>query len=124
MLTVSERGESDRAGAVEEIRRVAEQTCGLTPDQLRLGGPTVDAAAIDVESQRLLLELAGLSGIVALAISWVRLRSVRLAVIVLAVAVYSTMAAMAVLYYTGGNMNLVMTMLPPLVFVLSISAER
>ncbi len=29
---------------------------------------------------------------------------------------------MAILYYSGGHMNLVMTMLPPLVFVLSVSA--
>ena len=76
-----------------------EQACGLQPEQLRLGGPTVDAATIDVESQRMLLELAGLSGLVALAITWVRLRSVRLAVIILVVAVYSTAVALAILYY-------------------------
>ncbi|MFZ5833112.1 MAG: efflux RND transporter permease subunit [Planctomycetota bacterium] len=121
VLTVSKRGAENRAAAIDEVRRIAERVCGLSPEQLRLGGPTVDAAAIDVESQRMLLELAGLSGIVALGISWIGLRSVRLAVIVLAGAVYSTMAAMAILYYTGGNMNLVMTMLPPLVFVLSLS---
>ncbi len=69
----------------------------------------------------MLLELAGLSGLVALALTWVRLRSVRLAVIILVVAVYSTAVALAILYYCGGNMNLVMTMLPPLIFVLSIS---
>ena len=101
---------------------MAREVCGLQPDQLRLGGPTVDAATIDVESQRLLLELAGLSGLVALAITWLRLRSIRLAIIILVVSVYSTAVALAILYYTGGNMNLVMTMLPPLVFVLSVSA--
>ncbi len=58
MLTISDRGASDRAGAIDEIRRVAREICGLQPDQLHLGGPTVDAATIDVESQRMLLELA------------------------------------------------------------------
>ena len=123
VLTVSERGAANRAAAIDEIRRVAKRDCGLEPEQLRFGGPTVDAATIDVESRRLLVELAGLCGLVAFALMWVRLRSIRLAVIVLSVAVYSTMMALAILYYTGGNMNLVMTMLPPLVFVLSISAS-
>ena len=59
-----------------------------------------------------------LSGLIALLITWIRLRSFRLAAIAMVVAVYSTAAALAILYYTGGNMNLVMTMLPPLVFVL------
>ncbi len=122
ILTVSPRGVANRAAAVEEIRRVALESCGLTPDQLRLGGPTVDAATIDVESQRLLLELASLSGLTALVITWIRLRSFRLAMIVLIVAVYSTMVSLAILYFTKGNMNLVMTMLPPLIFVLTISS--
>ncbi len=122
ILTVSPRGVADRAAAVETIYRVAEESCGLDPNQLHLGGPTVDAATIDVESQRLLLELAALSGLIALLITWIRLRSFRLAAIAMVVAIYSTSAAMAILYYTGGNMNLVMTMLPPLIFVLSISS--
>jgi predicted RND superfamily exporter protein len=122
VLTVSARGEADRAAAVEQIRQVAQQQCGIAPGQLRLGGPTVDAATIDVESQRLLLQLAGLSALVSFAITWLRLRSPRLAIIILVTAVYSTALAMAILYYTGGHMNLVMTMLPPLIYVLSISA--
>ncbi len=121
VLMISPRGAEDRVAAIERIRQVAQKQCGIAPDQLRLGGPTVDAAAIDVESQRLLLELAGLSGLIALGITWLRLRSARLALVILVCAVYCTAAALSILYYTGGNMNLVMTMLPPLIFVLSVS---
>lgn len=122
ILTISKRGAADREAAIEEVRRVAVHECGLAFDQIRLGGPTVDAAAIDVESQHMLLELAGLSGLVALSITWFRLRSAHLALIILACAVYCTGVALSILYYTGGNMNLVMTMLPPLIFVLSVSS--
>ncbi|MFW6171436.1 MAG: efflux RND transporter permease subunit [Planctomycetota bacterium] len=122
LLTISDRGVGNRVAAVNRIRRAAREIPGLDVENLHMGGPTVDAATIDVESQRLLLELASLSGIVALAITWVRLRSIRLATIILAASVYSTAAALSILYYSGGNMNLVMTMLPPLVFVLSVSA--
>ena len=122
LLTIAPRGVENRAAAIGQVFETAERACGLKPDELRLGGPTVDAATIDVESQRLLLQLAALAGVVAFGIAWLRLGSLRVAIIVLAIAVYSTGAAMSILYYTGGTMNLVMTMLPPLVYVLSISA--
>ncbi len=122
LLTIAPRGVEDRAAAVRQVLRTAEEACGLKPDELRLGGPTVDAATIDIESRRMLLELAGLAGAVAFAIAWLRLGGLRVAVIVLGVAVYSTGLALSILYYTGGTMNLVMTMLPPLIYVLSISA--
>ena len=122
VLVISELGLSDRVEAVEQIRRVAWEECGVSPDELKLGGPTVDAATIDVESQRLLLELSGFSALIALVVTWWRFRSVKLTVIMLLGAIYCTGATLSALYYSGGNMNLVMTMLPPLVYVLSISA--
>ncbi len=121
LLTIAPRGAENRAAAIRQVFETAERACGLKPDELRLGGPTVDAATIDIESQRLLLQLAALAGVVAFGIAWLRLGSLRVALIVLAIAVYSTGAALSILYYTGGTMNLVMTMLPPLVYVLSIS---
>jgi len=121
VLVVSAQGEADRTAAVEQIYEIAEAECGLAPETLRLGGPTVDAATIDVESQRMLLHFAGLSAVIALLVTWQRLRSARMAVIVLVGAIYSTAVSLSVLYYTGGHMNLLMTMLPPLVYVLTIS---
>jgi predicted RND superfamily exporter protein len=122
VLLISEEGAADRVAAVEQIRRTAHRACGLTEEQLRLAGPTVDAATIDVESQRLLLELAYVSGAIAFGVTWWRLRSFRLAVTVMVGAVYCAAVALAILYFTGGKMNLVMTMLPPLIYVLGISA--
>ena len=122
VLVISELGLTDRMEAVEQIYRVAESECGLARDQLRLGGPTVDAATIDLESRRLMLGLTGVAGLIALCVTWWRLRSFRLTVMVLLGAGYSVAATLATLYYSGGHMNLLMTMLPPLVFVLSLSA--
>lgn len=123
IATVSPRGAANRADAIDYLKRIAEEKCGLDPEALRLGGPTVDAATIDVESQRMLLELAGISAVVAMVITYWQLRNLTLTAILLFVAVYCTAVAMSILYVTGGNMNLVMTMLPPLVFVLTISAS-
>jgi len=122
VLIVSEKGTRDRVSAVEHVIATAERQCGLSRDQLRLGGPTVDAATIDTESERLLLELSGLSAAIAFLVAWRRLRQLRLALIILAGAIYATGVSLSILYYTGGSMNLVMTMLPPLAYILTISA--
>ena len=68
---------ADRVAAVDHVIRTAERQCGLSRDELRLGGPTVDAATIDVESERLLLELSGLSAVIAFLVAWQRLRQLR-----------------------------------------------
>tara|TARA_R110002049_G_scaffold305056_2_gene501042 strand:+ start:1384 stop:3642 length:2259 start_codon:yes stop_codon:yes gene_type:complete len=122
ILSTSAQGRSDRVEAVAEIERKAEEVCQIAPNELRLAGPTVDAAAIDLESRRLLFELAGFSALISFVIAAARLASIRLAIMVLFVATYSTGVALAVLFFSGSYMNLLMTMLPPLVYVLSISS--
>ena len=73
----------------------------------------MDAAAIDAESRHLLFQLDGVSAALTFVVASYRLASVRLAIMVLASAVYSTGLTLAVLYAAGGHMNLLMTMLPP-----------
>ncbi len=122
VLSTSAVGRDDRVAAVRQIEQLAAAEINLPAEDLRLAGPTVDAAAIDVESRRLLFQLAGFSGLISLLIASLRLRSVRLAMMVLVVAGYSTGLGLAILYFSGGEMNLLMTMLPPLIYVLSISS--
>jgi hypothetical protein len=57
VLSTSAVGRGDRSGAVRAIERLAFDECGLPASELRLAGPTVDAAAIDVESRKLLLSI-------------------------------------------------------------------
>jgi predicted RND superfamily exporter protein len=122
VLTTSAAGRADRSEAVREIERSAATNCGLATSELRLAGPTVDAATIDAESRRLLFQLAGFSALLSFIVATLRLRSIRLAIMVLVVAMYSTGLALAILYVSGSKMNLLMTMLPPLIYVLSISS--
>ncbi|MEO2048506.1 MAG: MMPL family transporter, partial [Pirellulales bacterium] len=122
VLTTSAAGRADRSEAVREIERSAATNCGLATSELRLAGPTVDAATIDAESRRLLFQLAGFSALLSFMVATLRLRSIRLAIMVLVVAMYSTGMALAILYVSGSKMNLLMTMLPPLIYVLSISS--
>ena len=122
IFILSKAGAGDRVNAVETLLALAESECGLTEDELYLGGPTVDAATIDIESRRMLTELTFVSAVIAFVVTWWRVRSFQLAVVVLTTSAYSTGLALSVLFYSGGNMNLLMTMLPPLVYVLTISS--
>jgi len=122
VLQTSAAGRADRSEAVRAIERSATEICGLATSALRMAGPTVDAAAIDAESRRLLFQLAGFSALFSFLVASLRLRSVRLAIMILIVAMYSTGLALAILYFSGTQMNLLMTMLPPLIYVLSISS--
>lgn len=121
VLVVSPKGEADRTAAVQHIYDVAQRTCDLSRDQLRLGGPTVDAAALDVESQRLLYHLAALCTVIVFLAAWQQMKRLRVALMVLGGALFNTALTLSFVYWTGGNMNLTMTNLVPLVFVLSVS---
>jgi hypothetical protein len=122
VLISSKKATADRSAAVAAIYELANSTCQLEASSLHLAGPTVDAAAIDAESRHLLFQLAGISALVSFCVAAIRLKSIWLAGIVLVSAAYSTGLALSVLYFSGGEMNLLMTMLPPLIYVLSISA--
>ncbi len=122
ILSTSAVGRADRIAAVATIEQQAARVGGLAKEELKLAGPTVDAAAIDKESRRLLFGLAGFSALISFCAAAFRLGSLRVAIMVLSVAIYSTGLSLALLYFSGGEMNLLMTMLPPLIYVLSISS--
>ena len=123
ILFLSKAGARDRPAAVERICEVAESVCGLAPDDLRLGGPTVYGAAMDVEVVRSLGRLGLVSLGIGLLAAWLLLRSVRLALIVFLGSVYAAAATVATLYWTGHTLHQTLPVLPPLVYLLSISGS-
>ncbi len=121
VIRVSEAGDRSRPAAVAALKRIAEK-CGVAPEDLYLGGSVVANAAIDVESQRAIRHWIGLSTAIALAVAVICLRNLKLTAMIFAVAVYSATLATAAIDFTGGTMNLVLVMLPVLIYVLTLSA--
>ena len=62
------------------------------------------------------------SGIVAMLLAFVMLRSFRMATIVLIVTFYATFLTVALVPITGGSMNMVLVVMPTLLLVLTLSA--
>jgi len=121
VLVVSPAGEANRAAAIQQIYELGQTQCGLSSNEMHLGGPTVDGAAIETESQRSLYQLACLSACVVLLATWQRLRSIVLALVVFIVAIYSTMLCLTWMYLSGGVMNLGLVILPTLIFILAVA---
>ena len=106
------------------------------PDILHMGGPPVDNITIDIEGERTLARLAGLSGIVGLALSYWCFRSLKLTAFVFSVGVISAAMSLALVYYYGilveklflgqekarfGTADAVLMSMPAVVYVLGLS---
>ncbi|MBN2023702.1 MAG: MMPL family transporter [Pirellulales bacterium] len=107
--------------AVNHVYDTAKQECGLTRDQLHLGGPPVDNVAIDVEGERSLMILVCSCGVLGVGLSWWSLRSWKLTVVVFSTGVFSAGASLAMVWFSGSAMNAILLTMPALVFVAAIS---
>jgi len=123
VVTLSDVGDADRSAALEAIQRIAAEH-GVAADDQRLGGDATIGAAIDVESQRAVNQwILVPSMALALLIAWACLRNVRLALMVFLLSEYCYALSEAVIYFTGGTMNLLLVIVPVLTYVLTISAS-
>lgn len=121
--------------AIERVVEVATTDCGIDADSLHMGGPPVDNVSIDIEGERTLAKLAGLSGLVGLVLAYACFRSLRLTGMVLFVAVVSAGASLAVVFYFGafevlvwgaptprlGKLDAILMSMPAVVYVLGLS---
>jgi predicted RND superfamily exporter protein len=106
--------------AIELIRRAAE-VAGVSREEVRVGGIPVVNAALNRESSRSLVRLAGLSGLLGVAIAWLCFRNLRLTSLILAVGIYSAAASLAVVPLFGAPLNAVLITMVPLVYVTAVS---
>ncbi|HVU86653.1 MAG TPA: MMPL family transporter [Pirellulales bacterium] len=121
VLTLSPEGKKSLRKTIGKIYNTAEKECNIKHDALHMGGPPSDNVAIDLAGEQSLVRLASLAGFIGLAISWWCLRSVKLVAIVLSAGVYSAMASLAFVWYSGGEMNAIVLTMPSLVYVAAIS---
>jgi predicted RND superfamily exporter protein len=122
LIQLASAARLDQHAVLDMIFDVAPQ-CGVAADAVRVGGTACKAVMIERESERSLRHYSVPSCLVALLVAWCCLRSFRLTLIILAGAVFSEVLSLALVYYTGGQLNAVMIVMPPLVFVLTVSGS-
>ena len=130
LVKLSEQGAADMPRALNAIREAARQS-GIESDELHLGGESVTSASLDEEVQRAMWNsrdalarppvflLAGGFGLFA---AFFVLRSVRLGFMVLAAGCLTALLGTALLPAFGRPMNMVVTVMPTLLIVLTLSA--
>ena len=112
-----------RTQMVQTVYEMAEREFGFQPDDLKLAGPTVDGAAIDVESRKALNSFMWITVVIVFFLSWYRLKDFIISLTVLGFSVACAFLSLSILYWSGGTMNLTMIMLPTLTFILGVSAS-
>lgn len=120
LLRLTDAGNRDRVATLRAIQHATEQM-GLPSGDIRIGGEVVFNAMIDVESLAAIDRLTGLSGFAAILLAFISLRSIRLTIMVFITALYSAGFAYATVHYAGTQMNLVLVVMPVLVYVTSIA---
>lgn len=124
MVTLSPYGSYEKrlASTLDRIHELAVDECAIPAASLRMGGPPVDNVAIDLEGQRTLARLAGLSYGVGLLLCWLIFRDWRLTCYVFFTAMFSQATSLAIVHYTGGKVDAILLSMPTLVYMLTIAA--
>jgi predicted RND superfamily exporter protein len=112
----------DRLKVMERIYQIASSDpINIARQDLKLGGPTIDGAVIDIETRKSLQQYLGLTVLAVFSITWFRMRDFKLAFIAVSFSLFATAISLAILYYCGGKMNITMILLPTMCFILGIS---
>ena len=121
VLTLADTARANLHGAIDTIRKVALEECGIPEKSLHMGGPPVDNVSIDKAGQTSVTILFALSLVVGFFVSWWSLKSKLLVGLVLASGVYSMFASLAVVWYSGYPVDAILLTMPSLVYVATTS---
>ncbi len=120
VLTLSAAGKELPRKAVEQIVNAALES-GVPRTAIHMGGPPVDNVALDKEGERMLLLLAGLSGLIGLGLSLWYMRSARLTSFVILSSVYGAALSLAIVTFTGNTMDSILLNMPSIVYTMGMS---
>lgn len=131
-ISLSESGLADRRGTFRALQEAAAEV-GIPVEAIHMGGGGVSGAALNQEVERALWNrefpiyqlhrrtIVGISGLVGACLAFWLLRSMRLAALVLSVSYFTVLVSVALVPMTGGSMNMVLIVMPTLLFVTTLS---
>ncbi|KLU02958.1 membrane protein [Rhodopirellula islandica] len=122
LATFTEHGNLNRQDVLAEVRQIVSDSIGVPEDEIYTAGPPTDGALVDAEAQGSIDRFTLPSVIVGALICVFCLRSIVLTAIIIVVAVIGQGMSLAMVLYSGIEMNAILIVLPPLVFVLTASA--
>ena len=103
------------------ILELATGECGISAENLHIGGPPADNVAIDEEGTITLLRLVNLSMFIGLGLAYVSFRSIRLTFMVFFVGGMSAISGLGYVWFGGSTLDAILMSMPSLVYVLGLS---
>lgn len=122
VVTLRPLDDPRRHEAVEWLAATAADAAAIDRGAVRLTGDAVISVGIDTENERTAGTWSNVAMLVALAFAWLSLGSLGRAAMVLAVSGFASVAIEAVIWCTGGSMNMLVSLVPVVTFVLALSA--
>jgi len=122
VISLTEIGLQKRRSVLATIRQALSQQLGISQSEIAIAGGPNDGTVIDDASIRSVQTFSPPSAILAALLCFLCLRSFVLTIAITIVAVIGEGLVLAAVYYSGSPMNAVLIVLPPLVFVLTISS--
>ena len=121
VLTLADTARANLHGAIDMIKQIGTDECGIPEKTLHMGGPPVDNVSIDKAGQTSVTLLFALSLVVGFFVSWWSLKSKLLVGLVLASGVYSMFSSLALVWYSGYPVDAILLTMPSLVYVATTS---
>lgn len=122
IISLTEIGLTQRRLVCREIRMALAQQLAIEPEALAFVGGPYDGTVIDEASIRSVQTFSPPSAVVAALLCFLCLRSFALTATITAIAVIGEGFVLSAVYYSGSPMNAVLIVLPPLIFVLTVSS--
>jgi predicted RND superfamily exporter protein len=104
------------------ILALATGECGISAEDLKMGGPPVDNVAIDEEGSRTLMRLVTYSALVGFGLAYLCFRSFKVTFLIFFVGGVAAVTSLSLVWWTGGSVDAVLLSMPSLVYVLALSS--
>ncbi len=121
IATFTLEGWDERHSVKAHVEAAAARVPDLDVNSLRMAGGMLDSVEIDNASNRGLRSLALLSFLICFVLMFALFRSFLLAAMVFLNAMFCHQMSLAIVYYSGTQMDSVLLMVPVVVFVLAVS---
>jgi len=115
-------GNEQRGAAISRLKSTAQRVTNLAESDLHVAGPPHDGVAIDEQSVLGVRVYSTLCTIIAALVCTVSLRSVRVTAVIIGIACFGQGLALSLIYYGGLTLDAILIVVPPLVFILTVSA--
>lgn len=104
------------------LLEIATTQCGLSMDDIRMGGPAVDNVAIDEEGQSTLINLIGWSALIGLILSYISFRSFKVTGLIFFTGGISAVTSLAIVFWGfNDSPDAVLMSMPSLVYVMGLA---